>query len=300
VFFTLLLMFVLVTAVLIVFLWAGTLFFQGYIYTEPVKDLHWRAPAAAGAIGLFLVIWCALDASDPGSLDTLFSFSTGKVQRFWEFKSRTKGSREAVVFKKPRPAGEAAAKQRTDAPFLNSRNVAWKPVMENRIVEEVAIKLEDGEEIAFRPKLNAKGNFERQEGDRQTLVRYVEVDGSRTLTSDSLERTGELTIYSTGAFLGILLLNFFHLALWFACLWLLLHYQWPHALGLAVVVWLAISIPGSVVNMLLNVSRGAARESATQQETALPNGTALWSRPTGIRTSDCVPVDRKLGNQQNG
>jgi hypothetical protein len=262
VFLTLFLMLILTTAVLIVFLWAGTLLFQGYIYTEPAKDLHWRAPAAAGALAFFLVIWCALDAGEPGHLDTLFSFSSTKTRPFQEFKSRLKGSTETVLFKK-----------KGAAPFQNGQNVVWKPVMGNRIIETVYVKLADGEEIEFKAKLNAKGNFERQEGDRQTLARYVEVGGGRTLTSDDLERGGELTTRNLGAFIANVLLNVFHLALWFVCLWLLLNFQWLHALGLALAVWVAFSIPGSVVNMLLNVSRAAARESATQQDTA------LWSNP---------------------
>jgi hypothetical protein len=267
VFLTLLLMFVLVTAVLAVFLWAGTLFLQGYIYTEPVKDLHWRAPAAAGALGLFLVIWCALDAADPGQLDTLFSFSNQKISHFKEFKSRTRGSKEAVTFSKK------------GSTFQNGQSVSWKPVMENRIVESVTVKLEDGEEIDFKARLNAKGNFERREGDRQTLARYEEVGGSRTLTSDDLERRGELTTYLTGALIANWLLNLFHLALWFGCLWVLLNYQWAHALGLAVAIWLAFSIPGSVVHMLLNVSRAAAREGASQKETA-------WLAPSSQNVHD--------------
>ena len=39
---------ILVWVVLMVVLGAGTLWLQGYIYSEPAADLYWRAPAAGG------------------------------------------------------------------------------------------------------------------------------------------------------------------------------------------------------------------------------------------------------------
>lgn len=37
-------------------------------------------------------------------------------------------------------------------------------------------------------------------------------------------------------------LNFLHLAIWFLALWLLLQFQWSHALLLAVPLWLAVTL----------------------------------------------------------
>src|SRR5262249_30731442 len=53
----LLLIYLLVFVALAALLWAGTAWFQGYIYNEPAEDLYWRAPAAAGAVTLFLAFW---------------------------------------------------------------------------------------------------------------------------------------------------------------------------------------------------------------------------------------------------
>ncbi len=47
-----------------------------------------------------------------------------------------------------------------------------------------------------------------------------------------------------------LLLNGLHLVVWFACLWLLLRFQWPHALGMALVCWLVVTV--IVIPPLLN------------------------------------------------
>ena len=54
-----LLLILIVTAVsLTVLLWAGTFFFQGYIYTEPSPGIFWQAPAAAALQTFGYTIWC--------------------------------------------------------------------------------------------------------------------------------------------------------------------------------------------------------------------------------------------------
>src|SRR5262245_54997964 len=52
---------------LAVLLAAGSLAIQGYIYSEPVGDIFWRAPAAAAVLTAFLGFWCYLNyrARDP-------------------------------------------------------------------------------------------------------------------------------------------------------------------------------------------------------------------------------------------
>jgi len=48
---------------------AGTVFIQGYIYSEPVEQVYWRAPAAALIVALFVAFWCSLDYKSPGVTD---------------------------------------------------------------------------------------------------------------------------------------------------------------------------------------------------------------------------------------
>ena len=52
------------------------------------------------------------------------------------------------------------------------------------------------------------------------------------------------------------LLNFLHLGVWFVCLWLLLRFQWSHALGLAIVFCLAMTLV--VLPMLFTRTERAA------------------------------------------
>ena len=76
---------------------------------------------------------------------------------------------------------------------------------------------------------------------------------------------GIATAFRLGRFLVNMFLNFFHFCLWFICLWLLLRFQWSHALGLAFVMWIAMSL--AVLPMLFeqtahqNVTTSAATAS---------------------------------------
>ena len=53
---------------------------------------------------------------------------------------------------------------------------------------------------------------------------------------------GHASIFRTGNLIANLLLNFFHLAVWFAVLWLLLEFRWGHAFGLALVFWTVVML----------------------------------------------------------
>ena len=64
-------------------------------------------------------------------------------------------------------------------------------------------------------------------------------------------------------------MNLLHLAGWFVCCWLLLNYQWTHALGVAAVLWLIMTI--AVAEMLI---RRVERAKKERGQTA-----AAWVRP---------------------
>jgi hypothetical protein len=251
-----------VTVALAVFLWAGTLFFQGYIYTEPAKGLYWRGPAAAGCVGVFLGLWCLLSYSNPGSHGTLVNFSPSVDMTFDEFKSRRKGSQQKVVFNN----------KKKGADFRNAQGDRWAPTSGGAIVESVYVPLDDGAEVEFRVELNEKGNFKRERG--VNTIRYLEVGGSRVITDDQL-KTGKWSSFSTGLFFLNVLLNLLHLAVWFACLWMLLGFQWPHALGLGLIMWLVMTLAAGP--MLLTPAANAGKEA--EREAKQP------------RTSARAPVD---------
>src|SRR5262249_36743366 len=72
---------------------------------------------------------------------------------------------------------------------------------------------------------------------------------------------GQLSTFRWGVFLANLVLNLFHLGLWFACLWLLLRFQWAHAVAVALLLWLVMTL--AVLPMLFNRAK-AVREQQPQ------------------------------------
>ena len=64
---TLFFILIVMAASLTLVLWAGTFFFQGYIYTEPSAGIYWQAPAAAALLTFGYTIWCLTIALYPGA-----------------------------------------------------------------------------------------------------------------------------------------------------------------------------------------------------------------------------------------
>src|SRR5262249_34694774 len=78
-------------------------------------------------------------------------------------------------------------------------------------------------------------------------VRYLESGGRGRVME---ERTlGRLFMFRWNLFVVNILLNVVHLIVWFVALWLLLRFQWSHALGLALIFWIVSSF--AILPMLL-------------------------------------------------
>jgi hypothetical protein len=220
--------------VLTVLLTAWTLWFQGYIYSEPVGGILWRGPAAGGALTLFLVLWMVLAYRSPGRYGALHEVS----------------GTDTVEFKELWVVTDAGKEEHYRLGTKYAKPVPTRPA-------EVIVK-EDGEKVSFKPERDAAGNFKiRKVGDVEQPLRYLD-DRGRVMTEDYL---GQLSVPRRGSVVLSLLLNFLHLGVWFACLWLLLRFQWPHALGLAVAFWAVTTL--FVVPMVLNRTEAVAAQRAT-------------------------------------
>jgi hypothetical protein len=62
----------------------GTIWIQGYIYTEPAQGMLWRAPAAVFAVGLYLTVWVYFVSGSHGNLGTLTDFNASNTEEFTE------------------------------------------------------------------------------------------------------------------------------------------------------------------------------------------------------------------------
>jgi hypothetical protein len=221
--FSIILILFVVFAVLSLLLAAWTLFFQAYIYSEPIGAIYWRAPAAAAALTVFLAIWVvcdyrSIDSRDDseGHYQPLHNFSAREVKTYKYLWLTTQDRKQELY--------ELRGNR-----YLNKANQQPK----SRPLQIVAGDELNGEKHVFKPPMDDKGYFKVEKD--QPLRYYEEGNPSRYMDESAL---GQISIFHFGWMLGSLILNFGFLLVWFVSLWLLLRFQWAHALGLAFVIWL--------------------------------------------------------------
>lgn len=245
----LILILLLIWLFLTVVFWAGSLWVQSYIYSEPVSGLHWRAPAAGAAVTVFLALWCYLAYRGLTVGSSFLDFSAEQETEYPYFWSVEKGNQK-VLYERYRTGSLLSG---TEYVIPNSRPPRkWKRTdSEGRLVEAIIVEEGKGpqkKEVRFKLE-RPPGGF--KEGE---MARYVEEGGQgRVMTED---RIGRVSVQRTGLVAAYLLVNVFHLVLWFICLWLLLRYQWGHALLMAAGFWLFMTL--WVVPQVLRKSEQAA------------------------------------------
>jgi len=224
---SLILLFVLMAVVLGVLLGVGTLWLQGYLYSQPVEKILMRAPAAALGLTLFFALWSYLEAKHPTRFEALlFSYQDTKhYPEFWTVKGNQK-----THFKLRRNAQGRPS-------YLDDE--AKAPVTHPDLI----IVKDDDQEVQFKPDRDAKGNFQIEQGGS---LQYRDERG-RVMSESSI---GMLSTTRLGALFSNLFINATHLVVWFLILWLVLRFQWSHALGLAFFFWLLNSL--TLMPMLLS------------------------------------------------
>ncbi len=245
------LLILLVTAVsLTVILWIGAFFFQGYIYLEPSQQLYWQAPAAAALLTFGYTIWCLWIATSPKASQTNVPIDT--VMRF---------TPKEDMFKEPaprihaiRPARTKAGKERKEEEstlYVRVRSLPrgfeyQEPNLGKRHwngTDLIAIEIEnpDGSRVRFEPILVGVGdNVQYRSKDGWVMKEYGGIP------------TGLPERFVLGRFILNVLFNVGHWVGWFIALWLILRFQWLHALGLAIVFWSVVTL--SVLPMMLTYS----------------------------------------------
>jgi hypothetical protein len=235
----------LVWFVLAVLFWGGTSWFQGYIYEESTGGLPWRAPAAAAAVTAFLGLWCLLNylvakPKQPLPFDVPHSFTAHEekldVKELWAKHEKAEARTHYRVTK--------GTKTETERILIGDGGRTWPKG--TRTVEAIYLK-EDGRDVKFKADHDAG--------------RYVEEGGGRYMTEDQLGWV--FTPARAGSTFLMLVINGLFLAVWFASLWLLLRFQWSHALGIAAVFWLLTTVL-IVPQVLDRTPRKAADDKVTR------------------------------------
>jgi hypothetical protein len=236
---------------LMVLLFAGATWLQGYIYSEPAAGMVWRAPAAGTVLTLVAIVWGYLDYRSPGDYPALFHFSATEQREPYRELWAVKAGKTVHYRLQKTPAGK-----------IEYMDAARKPLPTN---PEAIIVKEDGEEVRFAPERDAQGNFKKETGG---YLRYVDPRG-RVMSEGSV---GVLDVTRGGLAFGYILLTLIHLGAWFLCLWLLLDFQWHHALGLAVVFWLVMTL--IIMPMILSRVEAVSRQRAVGSESSAAPGFA--------------------------
>ncbi|MFO0970032.1 MAG: hypothetical protein U0793_31150 [Gemmataceae bacterium] len=243
---------------LAVLLNVGALFLQSYIYTTPSSGLAWQAPAAASVMFLFLLLWSVIIANSSTAAPSQVPYDS--IFRF---------SPKVDMVKDPIPLVTAVQKNGTKTEYRLYKQVGSRPIYINKKdfddsrkitrwrgdnVKEIRLKHE-GQEMVFElTPTPTGGNREFVNADTGYII--VEMSGA-----GGSELSDIPVAFRWSRFLANMFLNFLHLTLWFACFWLLLRFQWSHALGLAVAAWLIVTL--ALLPMLLDNAAQVAVESRT-------------------------------------
>ncbi len=254
-FFILVLMF----ATLTVLLWAGSYFFQGYIYTEPSPGMFWQAPAAGFLLTIGFAIWALAiamgDRSSPTNrpIDTLMRFSPRDemldrpAPLIWAVKAdRRKPGEfkdgESTLYESKREGpNRFQYKDKTTNPR------PWQPQ------DIVALDVEKNDGTKWR--------FNYVPGGEGAYGYFVSQDGWVIEVDKYNAPTGIPVKFFYGRLIWNLAFNFGHLFGWFIALWVVLRFQWPHALGFALVLWVLFTL------IFLPMLLGYAGEVAVSRQT---------------------------------
>jgi hypothetical protein len=248
---TLILLMLLLWFGLVVFLGAWTLWFQAYIYNDPVERIWWRAPAAGSALAVFFLFWVWLDYGTDGRFRGLFEFSAREEQApYKELIIETNDGEKTYTLKKE--AGHWTYRR-------DGKEIPTRP--------KKVIVVENDVRSVFEPETDDKGKFKA--APNQPL-RYVHKASGRSLTEG---QWAQLSTFRWWWFIQNLFVNFLHFAVWLVCLWLLLKFQFWHAFGMAVVAWLAMTV--FILPPLLDRAEETAKE---RSQAALQTGPQLDAR----------------------
>jgi hypothetical protein len=204
--------------VLSVLLSAWSLWFQSYIYSEPLSQVYWRGPAAGTAVTVLMAVWIFFDYRAPGRYPPLHDFSGSTTKSYRELRIPNDRGQDVLYTRRQTAQGER---------YLNAdnRELPARP-------RKVKVKDPDtDEEHVFEPELDARGRF-KVEGNNP--LHYQRDDKKEVMDERYL---GTITTYHGGWLFVDLLLNFLLLTGCWVSLWLLLQFQWAHALGQAIVLW---------------------------------------------------------------
>jgi hypothetical protein len=224
----------------------GALVLQGYFYTEVNPGVFWRGPVVGVILTLFLFFWCWINYVSPNvhkrdmPFDTLFN-ATGSVdlvnEPVKEMHVYFGNSKQAVKFERYKYVEGRLSR-------IGYREAGGDRHWSSKI-KKIVITVNDREYV-----------FERRHADDRSEYPYFLSPEGWFMREYDNGVNGQPAAFLVGLFLLDLLINFSYLALLVLGLWLVLRFQFWHALGLGAALWLAMII--FVVPYLLDLALPAA------------------------------------------
>ncbi len=268
---TLILILIVVTIGITTVLWAGTYYFQGYIYTEPSPGIAWQAPLAGVILSFGFSIWCfsiafsARASTTNLPINTIHRFSPIEemvdrpIQRIWAIKK--KGTAQPADGE--RVAYDSQRNSRGGFYYADT-TLARKPWQPQDII---AIETEKADGTKMR--------FDLVPADLGTYRSFASKDGW-SMIEFTEGPTGIPRKFNFGLMIWNILFNVFHLFGWFIVLFLILRYQLMHSLGLAIVLWAIMTL--TILPMLLGYA-GQVAENRRVRPVSQVMPMEKWSQP---------------------
>jgi len=213
---------------LIMGLWVGSLFLQNYYYTEATSGLYWKAPLASILLTGFFLVWSLMNIGEATNVAGRTQIPYGVL---WEFSNYIDVISEQVP--------EFESKRRTSGPAIykldktSPGEIRYKKVESDEYWSVMGI-----EYIKFKHE-GQEYTFERDRNRDAGYVVFVDAQSGLEMKEFDPGRAG----YASESRLVVyLLLNVIHLVLWILCFWLVLRFQFSHALGLGLVMWFVFTL----------------------------------------------------------
>jgi hypothetical protein len=209
---------------LMVVMWYGSLFAQSYLYTTPVSGISWRAPAAAGILTGFYLVWSL--ANIWGATKTSVGVTEVPFGVFWQFSPRVE-----VI---PQPVPEFVSKRSNSEPALYELDKSLPPETKYRKVDGEEYWSAVGTEYIEFKYRGEEYKFVRDKDRGDNPIVFVDANSGLEMNEYEIGRVGYT---SMTMLLVYFVLNALHFGLWIGCLWVLLEFQFWHAVGLGFVLW---------------------------------------------------------------
>ena len=210
-------------------------FLQRAIYEQVPESLWWRALAGAGilwAVGLVFpsLFNAASSLRWPVNLDDMFFLRAAPAQQtvFTELLVPDDSGRQVRYRRTTSPAGRVEFRDEQNRP------------MPGTPLEVIAVT-QDGHQRRFQVVTDAQGYIDRRRG-----TAYYRDEQGREVPESALY-TGEEQEGGYGQFFVTVVGDLLLFAAWFAVLWLVMLFQWPHALLLAVPAYFAWGLTMNLV-----------------------------------------------------